>query len=510
MPTLGCGEESALERIDAYRSTQPTRLDQTRMPCNTNSPSYAVGPTTPLSEKTVECNILTLNPTFNPLTDDVSIPITNTFTSCVQKNAGSRLIVPAGNYTLKSIIVLSNGTNWAFQLDGLITAQYFANYTGYEVPYVVPRERILEGFAGVELLNSTINGEGDGEFLQNFIVIVNAVDFEFYSSNGLGAIQGQGYLYRISGNINRPRLLRLISPINASVHDLLLIDSPKFHFVFDFGENIEVYHLTIRGANLGSYDGIDAIGTNYWIHDNEVTNRDECVSVKSPSHHALVENLVCNQVGSGISIGSLNVSAEISNIHARNIAVLGGNSVSFIKTYPGGSGYVKNILWENFRSKASLYGVNINQYWQKTTTPDDGAVALSNITFRNFSGSIANGVARPPLYLIASDYAPAVDITVKDVTIWTEAGSSVVNKISNIFGSGDNVYGANDGIVSLASGEDAKSKTYTSTFTITSKPTGWATPTWPAWACTNDRVWYYGCYSGLYTCALVETAGRLR
>jgi rhamnogalacturonan hydrolase len=28
--------------------------------------------------------------------------------------------------------------------------------------------------------------------------------------------------------------------------------------------------LTIRGANLGSYDGIDAIGTNYHIHDNEV------------------------------------------------------------------------------------------------------------------------------------------------------------------------------------------------------------------------------------------------
>jgi rhamnogalacturonan hydrolase len=38
------------------------------------------------------------------------------------------------------------------------------------------------------------------------------------------------------------------------------------------------------------------------------------VSVKSSSHHALVENLVCNRVGSGISIGSLNVSAEISNI----------------------------------------------------------------------------------------------------------------------------------------------------------------------------------------------------
>ena len=70
---------------------------------------------------------------------------------------------------------------------------------------------------------------------------------------------------------NRPRLVRIVSPTNASIHDLLLIDSPKFHFVLDFATNVEVYHLTIRGANLGSYDGIDAIGTNYYIHDNEVS-----------------------------------------------------------------------------------------------------------------------------------------------------------------------------------------------------------------------------------------------
>lgn len=74
---------------------------------------------------------------------------------------------------------------------------------------------------------------------------------------------------------DRPRLIRLISPTNASVHDLILVDSPKFHIILDFAVNVEAYHLTIRGGNLGSYDGIDAIGTNYHIHDNEVR----------PGHH---------------------------------------------------------------------------------------------------------------------------------------------------------------------------------------------------------------------------------
>lgn len=73
-----------------------------------------------------------------------------------------------------------------------------------------------------------------------------------------------------NSSTDRPRLVRLISPTNASVHDLILVDSPKFHIILDFATNVEAYHLTIRGANLGSYDGIDAIGTNYWIHDNEV------------------------------------------------------------------------------------------------------------------------------------------------------------------------------------------------------------------------------------------------
>jgi hypothetical protein len=37
----------------------------------------------------------------------------------------------------------------------------------------VPREDVLWGSAGVEPLNNTINGEGDGNFLSNVLVIIN-------------------------------------------------------------------------------------------------------------------------------------------------------------------------------------------------------------------------------------------------------------------------------------------------------------------------------------------------
>ncbi|KAJ5875740.1 uncharacterized protein N7473_013087 [Penicillium subrubescens] len=443
-----------------------------------------VGPTTPLEKKTIECNVLDYGAVADN-SSDISSAIEKTFTDCVRKRPGSRLVIPEGDYLLNQSVVLSNGTNWAFQLDGLITAAYNGNWN-------VDRGLILQGSAGIDLINSTINGEGDGKFLMNVLVIVNAVDFEFYSLTGTGAIQGQGYLYRNGNNTERPRLVRLISPTNASVHDLILVDSPKFHIVLDFVLNVEVYHLTIRGANLGSYDGIDAIGTNYYIHDNEVrrlisgslgdtvTNRDECVSVKSPSHHALIENLVCNQAGSGISIGSLNVSAEISNIEARNISIIQGNNIAFIKTYPGGSGYVTNVTFSNFRSLSSLYGLDINQYWQNTFSPDTGSVALSNLVFRNFTGSVADGTKRPPIYLIANDLNFAINVTVEDFSLWTDTGSAIVNKINNVFGSGDNSYGVNNGIKTLSGTQSPY--TYTSIYTVTATPTSWQAPSTPTWA----------------------------
>ncbi len=51
----------------------------------------------------------------------------------------------------------------------------------------MPRDLILQGFAGVEALNGTINGEGDGKFLENLIFIVNgSLNIEFQNdSNGI-------------------------------------------------------------------------------------------------------------------------------------------------------------------------------------------------------------------------------------------------------------------------------------------------------------------------------------
>ena len=107
-------------------------------------------------------------------------------------------------------VTLNAASGWAFQLDGLITLT------------------------------------ADGSFNGNAIVIENAQDVEFFSSNNLGAINGQGYLTRISGSGQNARLVRFISSADVSIHNILLIDSPTIHMVLNDMTNLELYYVTVR------------------------------------------------------------------------------------------------------------------------------------------------------------------------------------------------------------------------------------------------------------------------
>jgi len=83
--------------------------------------------------------------------------------------------------------------------------------------------------------------------------------------------------------------------INFSVHDYALADAAAFHVVLAGCTNGEIYNMAIRGGNMGGLDGIDLWGNNIHAHDIMVSNRDECVTTKSPSKNILVEQ-VCRRV----------------------------------------------------------------------------------------------------------------------------------------------------------------------------------------------------------------------
>ncbi|KIJ54506.1 glycoside hydrolase family 28 protein [Sphaerobolus stellatus SS14] len=377
-----------------------------------------VGPTSPsASKRNTICNVLDYGGSIG--SSDIGPAIGDTYTNCVLQNPNSTLYVPPGDYEMQTWQTLTGGSSWAFQMDGIITR------------------------------TSTTGG--------HMIIIQNATDFEMYSSNSAGAIQGNGYQCRNAG----PRLIRIVTSTNFSLHDLIFVDSPEFHVIVQGGSNGELYNLAIRGTNLGGSDGIDISGINHWVHDVEVTNRDECVTIKNPASNILVERIWCNQSG-GSAIGSLATGTAIQNILYRNIYTNGGNQMFMIKSW-GGDGYVSNIQFQNFLSRGTAYGLDINQYWASQTQAPGPGVQLSNITFTDWDGFVVDGVQRPPIQILCADGAPCQQIVLDNVNLWS-ATDQAINKCQSAYGTGSPC---------LVSDGDSSYTTVTATI---SQPPGYTTP----------------------------------
>ncbi|KAI0586487.1 Glycoside hydrolase family 28 [Pyrenophora tritici-repentis] len=356
--------------------------------------SGKVGPlTTHASKSAVKiCNVLDYGAKADKATD-LSPALLSAFTAC---KAGGTVVIPSGDYALATWVTFEGGKAWALQLDGVIYR----------------------------------TGSASG----NMLFVRNADDFEMFSSMGKGAVQGYGYQDHKNGKRNEARILRLEQTDNFSVHDIKLVDAPMFHFVMHTCTNGEAYNMAIRGGEEGGLDGVDVTGTNIWIHDIMVTNKDECVTVKSPSKNILIENIYCNSSG-GCAIGSLAVNTAISSIVYRNIYTSKSNQMMMIKSN-GGSGYLEDVLFENFIGHGNAYSFDIDQAWASMTTlPGDG-VQLTNITARNWKGTVANGAQRGPVKVVCADKTPCTGITIEDFAMWTEVGSKVVNRCKSAYGIG--------------------------------------------------------------------------
>ncbi|KAE8376919.1 pectin lyase fold/virulence factor [Aspergillus bertholletiae] len=391
--------------------------------------SGSVGPLTSASTKAAKktCNVLDYGAKADKTTD-LGPPLASAFADC---KSGGLVYVPSGDYALSTWVKLNGGKAWALQIDGTIYR----------------------------------TGTDGG----NMIFIEHTSDFELFSSTSSGAMQGLGYEYHKDNSWSGPRLLRLYDVTDFSVHDFILVDAPAFHFSLDTCTNGEVYNMAIRGGNHGGLDGVDVWSTNIWIHDIEVTNKDECVTVKSPSKNILVENIYCNWSG-GCGMGSLGKDTDISDITYRNIYTWNSNNMMFIKSN-GGSGSATNLLFENFIGHGNAYSFDIDSYWASMSSQGGSGVELSNITLKNWKGTEENGAARGPIKIVCPDGAPCYDITIEDFAMWTEDSSRQRQWYScrNAYGTG----------FCLKSGSSHVTYEATTT-TVSSAPSGYSAATMAA------------------------------
>lgn len=131
-----------------------------------------------------------------------------------------------------------------------------------------------------------------------------------------------------------------------------------------------------------------------------------------------------------------------------------------------------------------MYGLNIDQYWQNEFTPDTGSIQLTNLVFKNFTGSV-NGTQHPPINIQANDLTFATNVSLQDISLWIEYGSTVVDQISNAFATPDNGNDSSGDITIPTLTEGEEPTAYTSLITLTTPPPGWTVSNWPAWVATS-------------------------
>ncbi|PYI26196.1 rhamnogalacturonase rhgB [Aspergillus indologenus CBS 114.80] len=386
--------------------------------------SGSVGPLTSASTKaaTKTCNVLDYGAKADKSTD-LGTPLASAFADC---KTGGLVYIPEGDYAMSTWVKLAGGSAWALQLDGTIYR------------------------------DSTEAG--------NMIMIEHTSDFELFSSNSKGAIQGLGYELHKDDNYSGPRLLRVWDTTDFSVHDIILVDSPAFHFSIDTCTNGEVYNMAIRGGNHGGLDGIDVWSDNIWIHDIEVTNKDECVTVKSPAHNILVENIYCNWSG-GCGMGSFGTDTNVTDITYRNIYTWNSNNMMLIKSN-GGSGFIENVVLENFIGHGNAYSLDVDSAWASMSTVEGDGIQMSNFTIKNWKGTEEYGLTRGPIKMICPTGAPCYDITIEDFAMWTEKGSVQWYSCQSAYGSGFCLKDSDDHAAYSAS-----------TTTVSSAPSGYSATT---------------------------------
>ncbi|KAK9194758.1 hypothetical protein WN944_005465 [Citrus x changshan-huyou] len=242
---------------------------------------------------------------------------------------------------------------------------------------------------------------------------------------GVGSINGQGSnWWKLSCKHDKivcgkkPTGLVVANSNNVHIDDLTFEDSPQMHIAFERSTNIEATNLTIMApGNSPNTDGIHIQhSSNVSIAHSIISTGDDCVSIGDGSSHLNITNIFCGP-GHGISIGSLGMKGrneKVEFVHVNNVSFTETQNGVRIKTWQGGKGYARHIVFENIIFQGSYNPIVIDQYYcpHKHCKNKTLAVKISDVTYNHILGT-SNG--ETAVAFSCSTSTPCKNIIMKDI-----------------------------------------------------------------------------------------------
>lgn len=215
---------------------------------------------------------------------------------------------------------------------------------------------------------------------------------------------------------------------NVLVENIKQVQSPFWHNLV-YGSrnvtfnNIDLHSIQSNGKQAQNTDGWDIYRSDLVnIVNSNIINGDDCVSFKPNTTNALVKNLYC-QGSHGISVGSLGqyagVQDIIANVLVKNVTMVNaqngarikafGGSASSTSTTGGGSGYVRNITFQDFTVQNVDLPIVIDQCYQTSATTCasyPSKVTISDVHYINVTGT--GSKSKEVVSMVCSDVCQSI------------------------------------------------------------------------------------------------------
>ncbi|XP_037481779.1 polygalacturonase ADPG1-like [Triticum dicoccoides] len=272
----------------------------------------------------------------------------------------------------------------------------------------------------------------------------------FYKVHGLtvtggstGLLDGRGWTWwrnKCKGYADcvtkAPTALVVMSCADVELRQFRSKDSPQMHIAVSQSSKVHLTQLTITApGDSPNTDGVHiSQSENVHVSRSTIGTGDDCVSISSRSRFVTVDGIVCGP-GHGVSVGSLGrngATASVEYIDVKNVHFINTTNGARIKTWQGGKGYAKSISFTDIKFTNVDHPVVINQFYvDHHHVPNMGAVALSNITYKNLRGTSKHKTA---VDFNCGESGSCTNIHVNSVAITAADGGRTVSRCQNAQG----------------------------------------------------------------------------
>ncbi|XVF43986.1 hypothetical protein PTKIN_Ptkin02bG0084000 [Pterospermum kingtungense] len=245
---------------------------------------------------------------------------------------------------------------------------------------------------------------------------------------GSGVIDGSGSKWWASScKKNKSNALTIDSSSSIKVKGLTIQNSQQMNFVISKSESVGVSEVRVScPGDSPNTDGIHITrSTNVVLQDCKIETGDDCISIVNASSAIKMKRIYCGP-GHGISIGSLgkdNSTGIVTKVVLDTAFLRETTNGLRIKTYQGGSGYVRGVRFENVRMEDVANPIIIDQFYCDLPTPcqnQTSAVKISQIMYRNISGTTKSKEA---MKFACSDTVPCSSIVLSNINLEKKDGT---------------------------------------------------------------------------------------